>query len=72
MTTAHYITAETISNDATADHAIRLAEILTEMGFDSVAADTCGVTPEGFASADEIPSEVWGAAIEKMLADLAE
>lgn len=58
-----YIDAEMIGSACTFEQAELVAELLTTAGYPSQAFDTTGSTPRGYASADDIPQDVWLAAI---------
>ena len=61
-----YIDADMIGSDCTFEQSQAVAEKLTDAGYPAQAFDQSGVTPRGYASADDIPEDVWLAAIAEV------
>ena len=61
-----YIDADMIGSNCTFEQSQAVAEKLTAAGYPAQAFDTCGATPHGYASADDIPQDVWLAAMDEV------
>lgn len=64
-----YIDSDMIGDDCSFEQAQQVAERLTEAGYPAQAFDTCGATPRGYASANDIPQDVWLSAIAEVFTD---
>lgn len=64
-----YIDSDMIGGDCTFEQAQQVAEKLREAGYNAQAFDTCGATPRGYASANDIPQDVWLSAIAEVFVD---
>lgn len=61
-----YIDADMIGSNCTFKQSQAVAEKLTDAGYPAQAFDQSGVTPRGYASANDIPQDVWLAAIAEV------
>jgi hypothetical protein len=64
-----YIDADMIGDDCSFEQAQAVAEKLTAAGYPAMAFNTSGSTPRGYASAGDIPDEIWLKVIEEVFAD---
>ena len=58
-----YIDAEMLGQDCSFEFTQRVALRLTDAGYPAQAFDTSGSIPRGYYCADDIPQDVWLAAI---------
>lgn len=61
-----YLDEEMIGSDCTFAQAQEFAKKLTVVGYPARAFDTRGVTPRGYASADNVPNGVWDAIVREV------
>jgi len=63
-----YIDADMIGDECSFEQAQAVAEKLREAGYPAQAFDTCGSTPRGYASVNDIPDAIWLKAIADVFA----
>lgn len=62
-----YLTAEMLGQDCNFEFTQRVALLLTDSGYETMAFDTCGIIPAGYESPNVVPDDVFFTIIEKAI-----